>query len=283
MEIIIDLVPAGIMQGLILALVAMGVMIPFKLLNFPDLTSEGSYPLGAAGYAAFVSMQFGVIESTVAAAILAGIAGICTAMLHLRLKINTLLGGIIVSTMIYSINLRLMGKPNVALFEYENIFSILGASSISIKILVLLGINAIIILPFIIFLHTEKGLRFRAVGENPFFAEKQGINVSRYTIAGLFVGNALCGFAGALMVGMQSYADIGMGVGIAVHALAAIMIGEVIIEPHSAYKFIISTFAGALIYSQIQGLALAVGLAPSDLKLLTGAIVLAVLMIKKKI
>ena len=283
MNMFIELIPSGIMQGLILSLVALGVMIPFKILNFPDLTSEGSYPLGAASYAAFISMQFGPIESCIAASIIAGFAGASTAMLHLRLKINTLLAGIIISTMIYSINLRLMGKPNVALFEYENIFSMLGASDSTLKILSILLVNAIIIIPFIMFLHTEKGLRFRAVGANPVFSEKQGINISKYTIVGLFIGNALCGFAGSLMVQMQGYADIGMGVGIVVHALAALMIGEVIVGNKTIIRTIISPFCGALVYSQIQCLALAAGLAPSDMKLFTGVIVLVVLMIRKRI
>ena len=214
MNIFIELIPSGLTQGLILALVALGVMIPFKILNFPDMTSEGSYPLGGAVYAALASMQFGPIESCIVASMIAGFVGICTAMLHLRLKINTLLAGIIISTMVYSVNLRLMGKPNIALFEYENLFSMLEISDISLKILSILLINMIIIIPFMMFLYTETGLRFRAVGANPIFAEKQGISITQYTILGLFVGNGLCGFAGSLMVQMQGYADIGMGVGI---------------------------------------------------------------------
>ena len=132
------------------------------------------------------------------------------------------------------------------------------------------------------FLYTETGLRFRAVGANPIFAEKQGISITQYTILGLFVGNGLCGFAGSLMVQMQGYADIGMGVGIVVHALAALMIGEVIVRSRTIARAIVGPFCGALTYSQIQGFALAAGLAPSDMKFFTGAIVLAVLMLRKR-
>ncbi len=274
---LIELIPTGIVQGFILALMALGITIPFKILNFPDLTGEGSYPLGGALCAALIVAGINPAIATMAACICAGIIGICTAVLHLRLKINTILAGIIMSTMVYSINLRFMGKPNIALFEFSNLFSAVADDTTS-KILCLLGINIIIITPILLFLRTEIGLRLRAVGANSDFASKQGINVATYTILGLFIGNAICGLSGAIMVQLQGYADIGMGVGIVIHALAALMIGEVIIQPSTITRQIISPFIGALIYQQIQGIALVVGLAPSDLKLLTGIMVILVLM-----
>lgn len=288
MQILSELITSGLMQGLVLALVALGVMIPFKLLNFPDLTSEGSYPLGAAIYAAAISAQFNPFIASMIALTFGGIAGIITARIHLSLKINTLLAGIIVSTMLYSINLRFMGKPNIALFEYKTIFSDIGnlvGGDVSsyLKIAVLAIINILIIVYLVAFLYTELGLKFRAVGLNPSFAQKNGVNTKKYIFLGLFIANAFISLAGALMVQMQSYADIGMGVGIVVHALAALMIGEVIVGDQNIIRLAIAPFCGALVYSQIQGFALSVGLAPSDMKLFTGAIVLAVLMIRKKI
>ncbi|MGV2433074.1 MAG UNVERIFIED_CONTAM: hypothetical protein LVQ98_07345 [Rickettsiaceae bacterium] len=277
-----DLMEPSFLQGLVLSLVALGIMIPFKMLNFPDLTAEGSYPLGGAICASLILLEIHPGIATILAFVMAGIAGILSAILYLRLRINTLLAGIIVSTMIYSLNLRIMGKPNLALFEIDHLFSAI-ADNIYLKMLVLLGVNMIIILPLIVFFYTEKGLVIRAVGANPKFVERIGINPSICTILGLFIGNGLCGMAGAIMVQMQGYMDIAMGVGIVVHALAALMIGEALIKTDSTIKQIIAPFIGALVYQQIQGIAMAIGFAASDLKFLTGFIVLFIFFLQKPI
>ncbi len=275
----IDLFPTSLLQGLILGVIALGVMIPFKLLNLPDLTAEGAYPLGGAVCASLLLINANPVTATLLASLAGGIMGMGTAWVHLRFKVNSLLAGIILSTMIYSINLRLLGKPNVALFEQSTLFSSFS-SFLSLKIVFLLIINAGILLGLLLFLRTEKGLRFRAVGLNPGFAQKQGIPLASYVTLGLFAGSALTSCAGSLMVQMQEYADIGMGVGIVIHALAALMIGESLIGANTTFKQIMAPFIGALIYQQIQGLALSLGFAPSDLKLLTGAIVLVAISYK---
>lgn len=270
---IVSLLPIGIVQGLILSLVAIGVMIPFRLINFPDLSAEGAYPLGGALCASLILMGFSPILATFLATLVGGLLGIGTAFIHLRLKINTLLAGIILSTMVYSINLRIMGKPNLALFENLTLFS--GVLDLAVyKILFLLALNGIFIFLLYRYLITEKGLRFRAVGFNPLFAKRQGIKLSHYVLLGLFLGNALNSFAGSLMAQMQQYADIGMGVGIVIHALAALMIGESLIGRYTLFRQLLAPVVGAFIYQQIQGFALSCGLAPSDLKLITGLIVL---------
>lgn len=267
------LLPMGVVQGLVLSLVAIGVMIPFRLINFPDLTAEGAYPLGGALCAYLIILGCHPLIATIFASLAAGFLGIGTALVHLRFRVNTLLAGIILSTMVYSVNLRIMGKPNLALFENITLFSNV-LDSISYKILFLLALNICIIFFLYQYLITEKGLRLRAVGLNPLFAERQGISLSPYILLGLFLGNSLSGFAGSLMVQIQQYADIGMGVGIVIHALAALMIGESIIGTQSLLRQILAPFIGALIYQQIQGLAMSCGLAPSDLKFMTGMIVL---------
>lgn len=274
-----ELILTGILQGLVLAFVAYGVMIPFRLLNFPDLTAEGSYPLGGAISASLIVLGTHPIIAILAGAIGGGLAGISTAYLHLRFKVNTLLAGIIISTMLYSVNLRLMGKPNIALFNQNILFT---SDNTLIRILILICMLAIFIVPLLLFLRTNFGLRLRAVGFNPEFAKRHGISITRWTLFGLFLGNAYIGLAGSLMVQTQSYADIGMGVGIVIHALAALMIGECITGTSSLHKQLLAPLVGALIYQQIQGLALSLGLAPSDLKLLTGGIVLAVIALKGK-
>lgn len=273
--LMIELIPTSIQQGLILAIVALGITIPFKLLNFPDLTAEGAYPLGGAVCASLLLYGIDPYLATLLATLAGGLMGMGTALIHLRFKVNTLLAGIILSTMTYSINLRLLGKPNVALFDINTLFSSLP--NLYVKPILLLIIALVIIVFLSLYLLTEKGLRLRAVGLNPLFAEKQGVNLSQYIFLGLFLGNALSSLAGSMMVQIQQYADIGMGIGIVIHALAALMIGESLIGTQSLLRQIFAPLVGALIYQQIQGLAICAGLAPSDLKLITGAIVLIVL------
>jgi len=271
----IELIENGILQALILSLIALGVMIPFRILSFADLTSEGSYPLGGAIAASLIIAGIHPILATIIAVILAGIIGIATALINLRLKVNSLLAGIIVSTICYSINLRAMGKPNIALFESHTLFTI---DDTKIKILILSLILSVILIALKLFLGTEKGLVFRAVGLNKEFIERQGISITKYTILGLFLGNAFAGLGGSLIVQIQNYADIGMGNGIVIHALAALMLGECILQKQS----LLAPIVGAIFYQQIQGIALSLGLAPSDLKMLTALIVLCVIAIQKK-
>jgi putative ABC transport system permease protein len=274
-----ELICVGLQQGLLLALVAYGVMIPFRLLNFSDLTAEGAYPFAGAICSVMLLNGINPIISLVIAAILSGFIGIGTALLTLKLKVNSLLAGIILSTMLYSINLRIMGKPNLGLFDTGNLFA---NESILFKISILLIVILIVVLPFYLFLYTEKGLRLRAVGLNVGFANRQTISVAKYTILGLFIANAFSGLAGGLMVQLQNYMDIGMGVGIVIHALAALMIGEAVVGEISLEQKIIAPLVGALIYQQIQGLVISIGFAPSDMKFLTGLIVITVLVIRKK-
>ncbi|WP_039456352.1 ABC transporter permease [Candidatus Jidaibacter acanthamoebae] len=275
-SVFIDLFPSGLQQGLLLAIVATGIAIAFRLLNFADLTPEGTYTLGGSVYASLIILGVNPILATATAVLFGGLIGIITAFLHIRLKIDTLLAGIILSTMLYSVNLRLMGKPNIALFDQPSLFSCFS-QTLLLKISILLLICLIIAALSYFFLSTEKGLRFRSVGLNPEFAEKQGTNVNLYIMLGLFAGNALASLAGSLTVQIQEYADIGMGIGIVIHALAALMIGESVIGTDSMHKVVGAPIIGALIYQQIQGLALAIGFAPSDLKLVTGFIVLITL------
>jgi putative tryptophan/tyrosine transport system permease protein len=269
-----ELVVTGIFQGLILAFVAYGVMIPFRLLNFPDLTAEGAYPLGGAVCASLLIGGINPIFAMFIAVFVSGMVGVCTAIIHLKFKVNTLLAGIILSIMVYSVNLRIMGKPNIALFDIENIFSNYSG------ILIIVCIISLLVTPFTLYLSAEKGLRFRAVGLNPEFAKRQNISVSKYTIFGMFIASGFSGLAGSLMVQMQSYMDINMGVGIVIHALAALMIGESITGTNTLNKQLLAPLVGALVYQQMQGLALNLGLAPSDLKFVTGAIVLTVIALR---
>lgn len=276
----IDIISVGLLQGLLLSIVTIGVMIPFRLLNFPDLTAEGSYPLGGALTASLILMKMDPFSATFFGCVAGGVLGLCTAFVHIRFKINTLLAGIILSIMVYSVNLRIMGKPNLALFEEFTLFSTLS-DTLFLKIFLLLILNSILLFLMYKFLMTDKGLRFRAVGLNKEFSERNGINTSSYVFLGLFFGNALCALAGSLMVQNQNYADIGMGIGIVIHALAALLIGESIVGTQTLTRQIVAPLIGALIYQQIQGVVLSLGLSPSDLKFVTGGIVLMIMGISR--
>lgn len=268
----IELLYTGILHGLILAIIASGIMIPFRFLNFPDLTAEGAYPLGGAVYASLVVAGTPQIFAIMAAIMAGGLLAVCTSQVALRLNVNSLLAGIILSTMTYSINLRIMGKPNIALFEM---------GGINLDLISLIMVVMLCIIPLALFLHTDFGLRFRTIGSNPKFAINHGISVKKYTSLGLFIAGAMFGLAGSLIVQMQQFMDVGMGVGIVIHGLASLMIGESIVGNRTISKQLAAPIIGALIYQQIQGIALSFGLAPSDLKFFTGSIVLIVLSIQK--
>ena len=209
----------------------------------------------------------------------AGMIGIATSLIHLKFKVNTMLAGIIISTMAYSVNLRILSKPNVALFDLTPLFN---QDNVVVNISILLLILGACVVPLLLFLRTDFGLKLRAVGLNPEFARRQGIAVEQYTVLGLFLAGCFSGLAGSLMVQLQSYMDVGMGIGIVIHALAALMIGEAVIGNDTMIRQLLAPLVGAIIYQQIQGVALSTGLEPSDLKFFTGAVVLIVMAMKRR-
>ncbi|MDR2268016.1 MAG: hypothetical protein LBD81_01020 [Holosporaceae bacterium] len=273
----VDLVMSGLQQGLILAIIAYGIMIPFRFLDFADLTADGAYPLGGAICAVCISSGMHLAVAITFSMICTGIMGICTALIHLKFRVNSMLAGIILSTMAYSVNLRIMGKPNIALFDCGGLFDENIISNMAIITMLLV----MCMTPFAVFLRTDFGLRFRAVGLNPNFAKQRGISIEKYTIFGLFVAGAVFGLAGSLIVQLQNYMDVGIGVGILIHGLASLMIGEAIIDNATLNRQLAAPLIGALVYQQVQGVALSFGLTPSDLKFFTGSIILLVITLKK--
>ncbi|MCY4301282.1 MAG: hypothetical protein OXC68_06035 [Aestuariivita sp.] len=274
------LVPVTLAQSLILSFVVLGVMIPFRILSFPNLTSEGAYPLGGAVCA--VALLAGVPAFlSIALAFTAGfLAGTLTAFIHLRFHIHTLLAGILVTTMLYSVNLRILGKPNIPLFREIKVFDYLAFPFLSInagKILLagLLGLLFVLTLRF--WFNTERGIVMRAVGDNSDMAEAQGNNVNRSIFLGIGVAGGCSAFSGSLMVQSQSFVDVNMGLGILINALAALMIGEAITGRERLLKQLAAPFIGSIIYYQLISFCLAAGLAPSDLKIATGIFVIAML------
>ncbi len=276
----VTLIPVTLAQSLILAFVVLGIMIPFRTLNFPDLTSEGAFPLGGCVCGVLLAAGAGPVTA-IAAAVLAGfLAGSCTAFIHLRFRIHTLLAGILMMTMLYSINLRIMGKSNLSVFGSPTVFDWvpgLQAGFPASKIVVAGLLGLVVFIALNLFYKTEMGTAIRAVGSNPDMAEAQGINVWVATIGGVGLAGAFSATSGALMVQSQGFADVNMGLGILINGLAALMIGEAIVGKQTVARQLAAPFVGAIVYYQLVSLCLAAGMPPPDLKLATGLFVLAML------
>ncbi len=269
----LSLIHIGLLHGLLLAIVALGIMVSFRLLNFSDLTVEGAYPLGGACMSVLMLHHVPASFALVLACAAGGLLAVLTAQLSLRLGLHSLLAGILVSAMAYSINLRLMGQPNLSLFQ---------TSTLNITVIntgLILSLLAVIKYRFLLCGH---GLRLRAVGLNHGFCKHHHISTHRYTSLGLFCSGSLFALSGALIIQVQQFMDVGMGQGMIIHGLAALMMGESLIGTETMKQQITAPILGAVIYQQIQGLVLAAGLPPSDLKVFTALIILALLSCKRR-
>jgi putative ABC transport system permease protein len=275
-----NLVPVTLVQSMLYAFVALGVMIPFRLLAFPDLTSEGSFPLG--GCLCGVLMVAGVSPflATGAAVVAGMVAGLVTAFVHLRFRINTLLAGILVMTILYSVNLRVLGKANVALIDIDSVLHAVSPAVVTdVKLqIAVFGVLALALLGALWWLlSTQVGLSLRAVGANAALAPALAINPWTYILAGLALANGLSALAGALAVQLQGFADVHMGFGVLINGLAAVIIGETLIGRATVLRQLAAPLVGSLVYYQLVSLGLALGLKPADLKLATGLFVLVTL------
>lgn len=280
LSVYLNLFPVSLAQGAVYAFVALGVMIPFRVLSLPDLTSEGTFPLGGAVLATLLAAGYNPLLGLFVAILAGVLAGGATAIIHLLLKIPSLLAGIIVLTMLFSINIRIMGKPNTAIFDFDTIFTQLlnadGGAPLS-QFALLMAIILLVCGLLYWFLHTEIGVALRSVGANQMMSRAQGLATSWYIVGGLGLAGALSAFGGAIMAQYQSYADVTMGAGVLIIGLAATILGEAIIGKNTLARQIAAPVVGALIYFQVVAVALALGLRPSDLRLLTGIFVLCTL------
>lgn len=282
LDTFVQLIPVTLATSLLYAFIALAILLPFRLLSFPDLTSEGAFPLGGAVGAALIVAGANPFLATVAAALAGAAAGATTAFIHLRFRINTLLAGILVMTALYSVNLRVLGRANVTLFDQPSVFSLIHPGILTSD-LAKTGVFGTLILLAVVglwwFLQTEMGVRLRAVGANAGLAPALGISVAAWTLCGLALANALAAVAGALLVQQQGFADIGMGFGVLISGLAAVVIGETILGRTSIARILAGPVVGAIVYYQVVSLGLALGLHPSDLKLATAVFVLLALAI----
>ena len=275
-----NLVPVTLVQGLLYGFVALGVMIPFRMLAFPDLTSEGSFPLGGCLCAVLIVAGTDPLAATLLAVAAGMAAGLATAFIHLRFRINTLLAGILVMTILYSVNLRVLGKANVALLGTESLLDWISpriVSSVPLQVAVFALLAAAVLAALLWLMNTETGLSLRAVGANAALAPALAINPWTYVLGGLALANGLSALAGAVAVQLQGFADVHMGFGVLINGLAALIIGETVIGRTTLLRQLAAPLVGSVVYYQLVSLGLALGLKPADLKLATGLFVLITL------
>jgi len=273
--------------GLIFSLVALGVYISFRLLRFPDLTVDGSFPLGGAVAATLISSGSDPFLATVVATIAGAVAGVITGWLNIRLKIMDLLASILMMIALYSINLRIMGKPNVPLINEPTVFSVLQPEAMSDYVLRPLLLIVVVLAAKLVldwFFSTQTGLAMRATGSNARMARAQGVHTGLMVLGGMALSNALVGLAGALFAQTQGGADISMGVGTIVIGLAAVIVGESLLPSRRLYLATIAVIVGAIVYRFFIALALNsdfIGLQAQDLNLVTAVLVTIALVVPK--
>lgn len=270
----------SIEQGLVYGILALGVYITFRVLNFPDLTVEGSFPLGAAVSATLIVAGWHPLAALGAAAAAGMAAGLLTGLLHTKMRITGLLAGILTMTALYSINLRIMGRPNVPLLRQPTIFTNLsdwGFSHPSQALIVFAVVALALKLLLDWFLATEAGLAMRATGDNPDMIRSFGVSTETMTVLGLALANGLVSFAGALTAQYQGYADVGMGLGMIVVGLASVILGNALLRPSTVPRGTLGALLGSVVYRLAIFFALRAGFAPTDLRIVTAAIVILAL------
>jgi len=268
-------------EGLVFGLVTIGVYLTFRVLSFPDLSVEGTFPLGGATAAVLIVNGVNPFWATLAALGAGLCAGLLTGLLNTKLRITALLAGILVAVALYSINLRIMGGANVPLLRHITIFdkvgSVLGLHGVELSIVVLLIVVAIVFLFLYWFLRTEIGLMLRATGDNEQMVRSLGGDTNKAVLLGCSVSNGLVALAGALIAQNQGFSDVGMGIGMIVIGLAALIIGEALFRARGIAWVLLACLGGAFVYRLFLIVALRLGMNPGDLKLITAVLVVIAL------
>ena len=268
---------ATIEQSLIFAIMVLGVYISFRILNFPDMTVDGTFPLGAAISAKLLTLGVNPYLTLLVALFAGAAAGAITGLIHVKLKVKDLLAGILVMTALYSVNLRVMGKSNIPLFEEDNIFNTEYSMMITIVVLILISK---FILDYL--LKTKFGFALKALGDNENLIVSLGLNEEKYKIYGLMIANAFVAFSGAVLAQYQGFADVGMGTGIIVIGLASIIIGDTLFGKRRRLAGTTIVIIGSILYRGVIAVTLSMGMDASDLKLITSVIVIVILWIQKQ-
>ena len=268
---------ATIEQSLIFAIMVLGVYISFRILNFPDMTVDGTFPLGAAISAKLLTLGVNPYLTLLVALVGGAVAGAVTGLIHVKLKVKDLLAGILVMTALYSVNLRVMRKSNIPLFEEDNIFNTEYSMMITIVVLILISK---FLLDYL--LKTKFGFALKALGDNENLIVSLGLNEEKYKIYGLMIANAFVAFSGAVLAQYQGFADVGMGTGIIVIGLASIIIGDTLFGKRRRLAGTTIVIIGSILYRGVIAVTLSMGMDASDLKLITSIIVIVILWIQKQ-
>jgi len=273
--------------GLVFAFVAIGVFLAFRVLDFPDLTVDGSFPLGAAVAAVLITVGINPWLAALAAMLAGAAAGTVTAFLNVRFRILNLLASILTMIALFSVNLRVMGKPNVALINADTMLSPffgLGLREVYVRPLFVGVLVVIAVIAVWRFLESDAGLAMRATGANPRMSRAQGIDTSWQVYLGLALSNALVALGGALFAQTNGFADVTSGVGTIVVGLAAVIIGETLFGARGILLALIGCVVGSILYRIAIQLALstdALGLKASDLNLVTAVLVAVALVLPR--
>lgn len=280
-------------EGLIYAILALGVLITYRILDFPDLTVDSSFPLGAAVSAILTVNGMHPVLTLVMAALAGAAAGLATGLIHVKCRVRDLLSGIITMTALYSVNLRIAGRANLPFFNMETIFDnalVRGLPALLqpyAKVLVVLVIVLVVKVLLDLFMNTKAGFLLRAEGDNPAVVTTLARDGGLVKIEGLVIANALVSLAGAVMAQKNRVFEISMGTGAIVFGLAAVIIGTNLFKDRQKVNSSTAAIVGSVIYKACVALALSMGLMPQDLKLVTAALFLLILVLgglrKKKV
>ena len=278
---------SSISQGLLWGILGLGIYLTFRILNFPDMTTEGSFPLGGAVAVTLMNMEVHPLLATLAGALAGCLAGLATGLLYTKGKIPTLLAGILVMTSCNSLMLMIMGRANLGLLDIQTLQDLLPFSKDSN--LLILGLMAVlfVIAGLIYFLHTKLGQAYIATGDNQDMAKSFGIHTDRMEVMGLVVSNGLIALAGALVSQQDGYADVSKGIGVIVIGLASIIIGEVLFSTGiTLLERLIAIVVGSILYQFLIAAVITLGFNTNYLKLFSAlvlAICLMVPVLKKKV
>lgn len=265
--------------GLVYAFVALGVYLAFRVLDFPDLTVDGSFPLGAAVAAVLIIAGFNPWLASLVAMAAGALAGLVTAVLNVRFKILHLLASILTMIALFSVNLRVMGRPNVALINADTMLTPFYGLGLRDYLMRPLFLGVLVVIAMLVvwrFLVSDAGLAMRATGANPRMARAQGVNTHWQIYLGMGISNALVALGGSLFAQTNGFADVTSGVGTIVVGLAAVIIGETLLGSRGILVALIGCVLGSILYRIAIQLALssdALGLQASDLNLVTAVLV----------
>lgn len=277
-------------QGMIYAVMALGMYITYKILDFPDMTVDGSFPLGASLSAVLISQGMNPYLTLLLSFAAGLVAGTITGLIHVKLKVRDILASIIMMTALYSVNLRIAGKANLPIYNCDNIYNNRVMNRIFAGVLApyknLIVIAIIVLLVKCVldwYLKTKSGYLLKAVGDNETLVTSMGIDKGKIKILGLAIANGLVSLGGSMFAQQQRFFDASMGVGTAVIGLASVIIGTALFGQISAFGFSISVILGAILYKGCVAAAIRIGLQSTDLKLVTAVLFLLILVLSSRI